>query len=102
MVIASREIARGIAAHSDVATAAHARYHKKTMGCAGTLATARRRIHAMDFAAYSREEARATIEAAKVIHTKPSHYSWSPAERDVNRTSIYELEFESQLSIILM
>ena len=27
------------------------------------MATARRRIHAMDFAAHSREEARATIEA---------------------------------------
>ena len=82
---ASREIARGIAAH--------ARYHQKTMGCAGTLATARRRIHPMDFAAHSREEARATIEAAKLINTKPSHYSWSPAELDANRKSIYELEF---------
>ena len=83
----------GGASHSVVATAAHARYHQKTMGCAGTLATARRRIHAMDFAAHSREEARATIEAAKVINTKPSHYSWSPAELDVNRRSIYELKF---------
>ena len=90
---ASREIARGIAANSVVATAVHARYHQKTMGCAGTLATARRRVHAMDFAAHSREEARATIEAAKVTNTKPSHYSWSPAELDVNRKSIYELEF---------
>ena len=77
---ASMEIARGIAAHSVVATAAHAHYHQKTMGCACTLATVRRRVHAMDFAAHSREEARATIEAAKVTNTKPSHYSWSPAE----------------------
>ena len=30
---ASREIARGIAAHSVVATATHARCHQKTMGC---------------------------------------------------------------------
>ena len=34
-LIASREITRGIAAHSIVATAAHARYHQKTMGGAG-------------------------------------------------------------------
>ena len=47
----------------------------------------------MDFAAHSREEARATIEAAKVTNTKPSHYSWSPAELDVNRRNIYQLEF---------
>ena len=47
----------------------------------------------MDFAAHSREEARATIEAAKVTNTKPSHYSWSPAELDVNRRNVYELEF---------
>ena len=47
----------------------------------------------MDFAAYSREEARATIEAAKITNTKPSHYSWSPTELDVNRSSNYELEF---------
>ena len=65
LLTASWEIATGIAAHSVVATAAHsvvataahARYHQKTMGCADTLATARRRIHAMDFAAHSREEA---------------------------------------------
>ena len=65
LLTATREIARGIAAHSVVATAVHARYHQKTMGCAGTFATTRRRVHAMDFAAHSREEARATIEAAK-------------------------------------
>jgi hypothetical protein len=93
LLTASREIARGIATNSVVATAVHARFHQKTMGCAGTLATARRRVHAMDFAAHSREEARATIEAAKVTNTKPSHYSWSPAELDVNRRNIYELEF---------
>ena len=75
LLTASREIARGIAAHSVIATAAHVRYHQKTMGCAGTLATARRRVHAMDFAAHSREEARAAVEAAKVTNTKPSHYS---------------------------
>ena len=93
LLTASREIARGIAAHSVVATVVHARYyHQKTMGCAGALATARRRIHAMDFAAHSQEEARATIEVAKVTNTKPSHYSWSPAELDVNRRKIYELE----------
>ena len=80
----------GASALSVVATTVHARYHQKTMGCAGTLATARRRVHAMDFAAHSREEARATIEG---YETKPSLYSWSPAELDVNRKSIYELEF---------
>ena len=67
VLTASREIARGITAHSVVATAVHARYHQKTMECAGTLATARRRVHSMAFAAHSREEARATIEAANVI-----------------------------------
>ena len=89
LLTASREIARGIAARFVVATAVHARYHEKTMVCA----TARRRVHGMDFAAHSREEARATIEAAKVTNTKPSHDSWSPAELDVNRRNIYELEF---------
>ena len=59
------------------------------MGCAGTLASARRRVHAMDFAAHSREEASATIEAAKVTNTKLSHYSRSPAELDVNRRNIF-------------
>ena len=83
------DLPRGIAAHSVVATAVHARYHQKTMGCAGTLVTAR----IMDFAAHSREEARATVEAAKVTNTKPLHCSWSPAELDVNRRNIYELEF---------
>ena len=53
------------------------------------MATAMRRVHAMDFAAHSREEARATIEAAKITSTKPSHYSWSHAELDVNRRNIY-------------
>ena len=57
------------------------------------MATVRRRVHATDFAAHLREDARATIEAATVTNTKPSHYSWSPAELDVNRRSIYELEF---------
>ena len=34
LLTASREIARGIATNSVVATAVHARYHQKTMGCA--------------------------------------------------------------------
>ena len=29
----------------------------------------------------------------KVTNTKPSHYSWSPAELDVNRRNNYELKF---------
>ena len=54
LLTASRENEKGIAANSAVvATAAHARYRQKTMGFAGTLATARRRVHAMDFAAHS-------------------------------------------------
>ena len=40
LLTASREIARSIAANAVVAAAVHARYHQKTMGCAGTLATA--------------------------------------------------------------
>ena len=63
------------------------------MGYAGTLVTARRRIQAKDFAAYSREEVRAAIDPAKVTNTKHSHYIWSPAELDVNCRSIYELKF---------
>ena len=49
---ATREVSWGIAA------AAHARFHYKLMSCAGTLATASRRVQAINFAAHSREEAR--------------------------------------------
>ena len=66
LLTASREIARGIATNSVVATAVHARFHQKTMGCAGTLATARRRVLAMDFAAH-----------LSVSHPKDIHMSWS-------------------------
>ena len=52
-----------------------------------------RRIQSMQYSAHGGYEARAIVSAATSKHAKPSHYKWSAAELDVDRSQTHELHY---------